>query len=478
MAQIHGGKGSSDASAGDVQVRDLPEAPALRKLIGPGVITVGIGMAAGEFILWPYATMNFGLSLLWLAVVTLGVQLIINMEIERYTLATGETAVQGFTHFWKPWGLFICLAGLFQYAFPGWATSAASVLAILTGGSPQWIATGALVVIGLLLTTSPVIYTLVERVEFFKVGATIVFLVVVVTSVITAATWQDAGSAVVTEFGQLPDGIAITLVLSLLGAAGAGGVHNLVISNWIRDKGYGMGAHVPRLTSAVTGHEEPALGTAFSFPQDEANLARWQVWWRRANIEHFVSFFVICLITIVIMSMLAYETVFGLAIAEAADATFLESQGDVLGTLVGSWFRVFFFVVCAISLFAAALGLLDVIGRLVTDVVKSNYLSEESRWTESKLYFVVVWAEIALGCVILAAGLTQPLVLLTISTCAASVVTFFYSGLLIKLNTSDRLPAAIRLRGSRLVGMSFALLFYGFFAVLLVVYTVRTNFFS
>lgn len=67
--------------------------------------------------------------------------------------------------------------------------------------------------------------------------------------------------------------------------------------------------------------------------------------------------------------------------------------------------------------------------------------------------------------------------LLTISTCAASVVTFFYSGLLIQLNRSDRLPAAIRLRGVRLAGMVFALLFYGFFACLLVVHTVRSNFF-
>ncbi len=460
-----------------VQTRALPDAPPLMKMVGPGVITVGIGMAAGEFILWPYATMNHGLSLLWLAVVTLGVQFVVNMEIERYTLATGETAVQGFSHFWKPWGLLICLAGLFQYAFPGWATSAAAVTVLLTGGSPKWVAIGALIIIGLVLTTSPVIYTLVERVEFFKVGATILFLIVVLTSVITLTTWGDAATAVVTDFGQLPDGVAITLVLSLLGAAGAGGVHNLVISNWVRDKGYGMGAHVPRLTSALTGKEETGSAEAFEFPQDEENLARWAVWWRRANIEQFVSFFVICLATISIMSLLAYETIFGKALGDAADAAFLNAQGEVLGDMVGEWFRVFFFVVCSISLFAAALGLLDVIGRLVTDVLRTNYLAGSERWTESRLYFAVVWLEIALGTLILTAGLTQPLVLLTISTCAASVVTFFYSGLLIQLNRSDRLPAAIRLRGVRLAGMVFALLFYGFFACLLVVHTVRSNFF-
>ena len=445
-------------------------------MVGPGIIAVGIGMAAGEFILWPFAVIRGGLGLLWLALVTLLIQIFINMEIERYTLATGETAVAGFTRMWKPIGLLICLAGLFQYVFPGWATSAASVTAILTGGSVKWIAIGALLIVGLALTVSPVIYTLVERVEFFKVGCTIVFLIVVVTSVISLSTWGEAGKALVTDFGQIPAGISITLVLSLLGAAGAGGVHNLILSNWVRDKGYGMGAHVPRLVSPITGHEEPARGHAFHFPEDEANLARWRVWWKRANIEHICSFFVVCLITIGLMSMLAYETVFGRTeLGTAANAAFLEAQGEELGAQVGNWFKILFWVTCAISLFAAALGLLDVIGRLVSDVLKSTYLAENPV-SESRLYFIVVWTEIVLGSLILLAGLTQPIVLLTISTVAASVVTFFYSALLIRLNTSNRLPRAVRLRGFRLGMMCLAFLFYGFFATLLLIDQIRSNF--
>jgi hypothetical protein len=36
-------------------------------------------------------------------------QFFINMEIERYTLATGETAITGFSRFWKPWGPVMCV---------------------------------------------------------------------------------------------------------------------------------------------------------------------------------------------------------------------------------------------------------------------------------------------------------------------------------------------------------------------------------
>ena len=103
---------------------DLPEPVSLRRMLGPGIIAVGIGMAAGELILWPYITALAGFGLLWLALATLVVQFVINMEIERYTLATGQTVVAGLSRWWKGWGIFICLAGAFQYMWPGWATSA------------------------------------------------------------------------------------------------------------------------------------------------------------------------------------------------------------------------------------------------------------------------------------------------------------------------------------------------------------------
>ena len=449
--------------------RDLPEPPPLRKLVGPGVIAVGIGMAAGEFILWPYITSIAGLGLLWLALVTLLAQVFINMEIERYTLATGETAVTGFSRSWKPWGIIVCLAALFQYAWPGWATSASAVLTFAVGGgNVVVISVVSLFIIGILLTVSPIVYKTVERVEWFKVGATIFFLIVVVVAVISLRTWGEAAGQVVTNFGQIPEGLSIALVLAAIGAAGAGGVHNLVLSNWIRDKGYGMGAHVPRLVSPVTGEDQAQPSTGQVFPESEENLARWKVWWRRANIEHVVSFFVICLVTITVMSLLAYSTIYGLDLGGEANTDFLRAQGQVLGETVGSWFQTFFFVIGAVSLYAAAFGLLDVVGRLVSDVLKVGYLAESRFWTESRLYFAVVWLEIIVGSLILLSGLSQPIVLLVISTATAAVVTFVYSVLLIQLNRSNALPDAIKVRGLRLWGMVLATAFYGFFSVLLV----------
>lgn len=94
-----------EATIGPVQERELPQAPPLRRIVGPSVILVGVGIASGEYILFPYIASQVGLVFLWAGIVGLLTQFFINMEIERYTLATGETAVTGFQRLWKPFGL-------------------------------------------------------------------------------------------------------------------------------------------------------------------------------------------------------------------------------------------------------------------------------------------------------------------------------------------------------------------------------------
>ena len=88
---------------------------------------------------------------------------------------------------------------------------------------------------------------------------------------------QDT-SQIVTSLGTFPRARSRSRSSSArLAAAGAGGANNLVQSNWIRDKGFGMGSYVPRIVSPITGKEEAApTSERFSFPQDEENLGRWK----------------------------------------------------------------------------------------------------------------------------------------------------------------------------------------------------------
>ena len=271
--------------------RDLPEPARLRRLIGPSVILVGVGVASGEYILFPYIASKAGLAFLWAAVVGVAVQFFINMEIERYTLATGQTAITGFQRLWKPWGLILVLMALLATSWPGWATSAATVSTFLFGGGDaSVIAVGALLAIGVTLTASPVVYQTVERLEFLKVGALLLFIVIALFAAVSSTAYSDT-SQTITSFGTFPSEIELAILVGALAAAGAGGANNLVQSNWIRDKGFGMGRYAPRIVSPITGEEEAApSGQRYSFPRDEENMARWREWWRRANLEQFLSF--------------------------------------------------------------------------------------------------------------------------------------------------------------------------------------------
>ena len=60
--------------------------------------------------------------------------------------------------------------------------------------------------------------------------------------------------------GTMPDldasGLSIMVLLGALAFAGAGGTTNLGQSNFIKDKGYGMGRFIGRITSPLTGQEE------------------------------------------------------------------------------------------------------------------------------------------------------------------------------------------------------------------------------
>ena len=446
------------------QVRDLPEPPKrLWPLIGPGVVAAGVGLASGEFILWPYIASQVGLVLLWGAAIGIITQWFINMEIERYTLATGETAITGFTRMWRHWGLVFALMVYFANLWPGWATSSATMLTYLVGGDPVLIAIGMLIVIGASLTLAPVVYVMLERVQFLKVAAVVVFIVLAAFLVINREAWAELPRGLF-QVSPIPPQLGFALVMGAFAFAGAGGGQNLCQSNWIRDKGFGMGAYVPRLVSPVTGEEHAVSSSnGYRFGPTPENMSRWRGWWRMANVEQAITFALISLVTIVFTSMIAYSTVYGRGdVPQNVD--FIRLQGLQMRAQVGAGFDLLYWSIGTFSLFAAAMGIVDFTCRIGADVLKCTYL-RVSRWSESRIYFVLVWGMVACGCAVLLLGVRQPLVLLIISSCVGGLMMCIYSLLLILLNRS-RLPAAIRITPLRILLLIWGTVLFGFLAVL------------
>jgi len=453
------------------EVRELPEAPRkYRRLIGPGIIAAGVGLASGEFILYPYIASQVGLIFVWAALVGLTTQFFLNMEIERYTLATGETALTGFSRYWRHWGLVFALLTYFANLWPGWATSSATLVTYVFGGNASVIAIGMLVVIGLILTLAPVIYVALERAQMLKVAAVVLLFVVGAIFAIGAEAWGDLPEVVTRP--RIPAAeLGFALLLGALAFAGGGGGQNLVQANWIRDKGFGMGSYVPRLVSPITGQPEAAPSTGYIFEPTSENLSRWRSWWKFANIEQLSTFVLITFFTILFTSLLAFATVFGRPDL-ASDITFIQTEGEVLGERVGPWFQYFFWGIGAFALFAAALGIVDYTSRLAADVIKTSYARQAN---ESKIYAGLVWGLVTIGIVVLLAGLDQPIVLLVISAVVGGFMMFLYSGLLILINRKI-LPEPIRVRGFRLGVLGWSILLFGTLSIITFITQIQTVF--
>ena len=95
-------------------------------------------------------------------------------------------------------------------------------------------------------------------------------------------------------------------------------------------------------------------------------------------------------------------------------------------------------------------------------------MRDSPRWTESRLYFLVVWTMIASGSAILLSGFDQPLELVMIAAASSGGVMFIYSMLLLVINRRF-LPAPLKVRGIRFAVLLWAVALFGVMSVLVVI---------
>lgn len=450
-----------------VTYRDLPEPVPLRRMIGPGVVLAAVGIGSGEYVLWPYVASQIGLEFLWAALFGMTMMFFIGTESIRYTLATGETVITGFVRLWKPWWIGFILMAIVPNFWPGYATGSAETLTFIFGGGNVLLITILfLIAITLSLTLSPVVYQFMEK---SLSGMMVIMLVFAVFAAFIVATLSaDAWADFFRGFGNvgtIPEGIPFSVLAGAVAFAGAGGLGILMVSNYVRDKGWGMGVHVPRIVSPITGREEPGSTIGHLFPQSEDNMRRWRGWWKVTNREQFLTFFLLTVALIFILSILAYSTVFGQNVGE--DFDFIRAEGEALGEIVGPWFSIFFWITGTLALLSTNIATWDMVGRVTANGLKSNMLLENRFWTESKLYAATVVVIFISSVLVLISGLQQPVLLIVISAVLNGATSFIYCGLLIKLNRFT-LPNYVRMSNVRLVIMSVAVLFYGFFFIVTV----------
>jgi hypothetical protein len=86
----------------------------LFKGFGPAFLILALGIGSGEFILWPYLTANYGMGILWGALVGISLQLFLIQIISRNTLLLGQNILTSFSQVFSLafiWVIFSTLVG-------------------------------------------------------------------------------------------------------------------------------------------------------------------------------------------------------------------------------------------------------------------------------------------------------------------------------------------------------------------------------
>src|SRR5690349_2327063 len=468
------------------RVGELPQAPRPRGLgwfsaIGPGVIALGVSIGSGEFLLGPAAFVKYGLSLLWVVGVAALLQTLLIVELMRYSMATGEPIMTGFMRT-RPhstfWAWFYAAFYFLQMGWPGWAGAAAgAVFFLFTKRLPgagesrlvYFIGVGLFLLCGLILMIGRRIERTLEVLNWIMVsciigGFAILAILFVPLSVWGAALAGFAGFDVRTgSFQFVPAGADFFLIGAFAAYAGGGGVANLTLSNWARDKGYGMSSSVGFIPAAVGGKKVALAHSGTTFEPNAESMARWRGWWRIVRVDQWGVFFTGAILGMGLPALLyvtfvpAGVDIRGLGIAAALAQAVSTQKGAIFGgaiAILGVWI-----------LFKAQLDILEGMTRGITDILWAG--SARIRAWRGGDVRVVYYSVLAILSVwgIIALRLTQPIILLSLSANMAGIVFIISSLHLLYVNTR-LLPVALRPPMWRRLALVALALFYGFFLTL------------
>jgi hypothetical protein len=465
---------------------ELPIAPNPKGLnwlgvVGPGIIVLGASIGSGEFLLGPTVFVRYGLSLLWVTLVAVILQTIFNTELMRYTLATGEPVFTGFMRT-RPsstlWAWIYASLYFLQVGWPAWAGTAAGAIFFLfqrrmagaaDASTVYFIGVATFLLCVSILLVGRRIERTLEVLNWILVLTAIGSFFILALLFVPWSTWMGAvagfgGYSVAREsFYFFPEGANFFLIAALVAYSGCGGTINITLSNWARDKGYGMGQRAGYIPAAIGGQKVHLAHSGFIFMPNKESMVRWRGWWRIVRADQWGIFFSGALLGMMLPALL-YVTflppgtdIQGLGISAAlANSVGLQVNALAAGVIafLGAWI-----------LFKTQLDNLEAMVRSITDILWTG--SQRVRaWRGGDVravYYGVLAAIVLWG--IIALRLAQPFFLLQIGANVAGFVFIVASLHLLYINTR-LLPVELRPPLWRRAALVLMALFYAVFVSL------------
>jgi hypothetical protein len=396
-----------------MKIRKLPEAPAAAHVLGPAMILVAIGVGFGETYLWPRLVIVFGPDIRWLFTVGVLVQTVVMLEMARYAMATGESIFFGAARVWQPLMWMFFLIAALVYIWPGHISGGAEALEDITGISWQASATAGLILIGIMFTVVRFVYNFIEGLLAIAVGVLVIGSAIVGSIV---GSMHDLGVTLAgtVRFDTWIPSEAFTaaffpVVVGALAFAGPSGMQQMWYTLWLRDKGAGMGSHIPRVRGLLHAEEEetiPEAGSMFD-TDDPEEMRKWKGWRKWVTFDAIVLFFGITMLVTIIFTVMALNAAelnpdARTALLDGDRDAALPAMADAFEEAAG-FFDTLFLAFIALVGFKASVGLFDAFARGQSDMTY-YFLPGAKRLKMSYLYGIYLWFVLIFGIIILNFG--------------------------------------------------------------------------
>jgi len=385
---------------------DLPERTlGFWQMSGPGAITVGLAIGAGELAVWPWVTAKFGASMIWAAALGVFLQLWLNFEIGRWAIATGENPYTGYARVSVKYLYYFFTLGFVGLFLPGWARmSGVAVKALFfgpDGPGPDWAWTAlTFAVIAAVLFGPKSMYGAVEK----SIGAMVVIITVgliyLAIRVGTLEAVAEMGRGFL-NFGhiELDDEFTFSRFFGAMVFAGIGGGGNLYYAFYLRDKQIGMGARIPKLANPLRqkGEAPVEIQTGFVYRETPENARRFRDWFRFVVQDQTFYFWFLNSLTMFLFMFGALTVLRPLGIVPA-EGQFVWDEAVMMEQIMGTPGRYLFLIIGIAALFSSQLGTVDGGARTWAYQIRVHFKWGQ-RFSQSRLYlfFVIVYIVFGIG---------------------------------------------------------------------------------
>lgn len=445
------------------------------RTIGPGAILLAGSIGGGEWIVGPMVAVKYGTGILWIATVGIVLQMLFNMEAIRYTLYTGEPILTGILRLSpgpRLWAPFYISVGVVQLAVPALALACGNVIFAAfanrlpdeSGGDATttlWIAFGLLAVTVAVLISGKSIERVLERLSWLMILLIFSFLIFVNVYFVPWTQWTASITGFFT-FSALPENYDVMMLALLAATAGSGGLGNLAVANWVRDKGFGMGAHSGGFGGILASDHMELQATGFMFSPTAENLRRWKIWWKYTLVDQSGLWAIGCLLGMFLNVNIALHII----------PPGMELSGDQAGAfqaefMAKSLWSGFWFL-CLLNgfwvLLSTQIGNTDVLTRTTADIAWASW-PRLRQHKSSTLYAAILFAVITWGIVALSIG-ENAISLFKVLGAMASPILAIAAFQILRVNRRF-LPKALHPPLWRTIGLLACGIFYGIVSVML-----------